>query len=68
MREAYDRARFRTLMRTGATADGDSFGLMPRTARTFFSHFSDGEIDAIYDYLDARDQALGATRGQQNRP
>ena len=62
VRAAYDRTRFRTLMRTGATADGDSFGLMPRTARSYFSHFTDGEIDAVYDYLAARDAALSARR------
>jgi mono/diheme cytochrome c family protein len=53
----YSRAQFHTLMRTGeAVGDGD-MALMGRTARMSFSHFSDAEIDAIYDYLDARDRA-----------
>ena len=53
----YSRVQFHTLMRTGeAVGDGD-MALMAHTARMSFSHFSDAEIDAIYDYLDARDRA-----------
>jgi hypothetical protein len=32
--------------------------LMTETARSNFSHFTDAEVDAIYDYLDARDRIL----------
>lgn len=59
----YSRAQFHTLMRTGqAVSDGDT-ELMARTARMSFSHFSDAEIDAIYDYLDARDRVLAPKAG-----
>ena len=59
----YSRAQFHTLMRTGeAVGDGD-MELMARTARMSFSHFSDAEIDAVYDYLDARDHAQTSKAG-----
>jgi mono/diheme cytochrome c family protein len=58
----YSRAQFHALMRTGAAvSDGDT-ELMSQTARRSFSHFSDGEIDAIYDYLAARDRILAAAK------
>jgi mono/diheme cytochrome c family protein len=60
VRGYYDRDRFRALLRTGdAIGEGD-MELMSRVARTSFSHFSDSEIDAIFDYLDARDRILAA--------
>jgi mono/diheme cytochrome c family protein len=59
----YSRAQFHTLMRTGeAVGDGD-MALMAHTARMSFSHFSDAEIDAIYDYLDARDRVQASKAG-----
>ncbi len=59
----YDRAQFHTLMRTGESIDDDDMVLMSRTARMNFSHFSDSQIDAIFDYLQARDRLLGAKGG-----
>jgi mono/diheme cytochrome c family protein len=61
VRGYYDRGQFRTLMRTGEGIDRD-LGLMSLTARQRFSHFSDGEIDQIFDYLYARDRILAAAR------
>ncbi len=65
----YSRAQFHTLMRTGeAVGDGD-MELMARTARMSFSHFSDAEIDALYDYLDARDRVqIGSASKAGARP
>ncbi|HEY5412376.1 MAG TPA: cytochrome c [Caulobacteraceae bacterium] len=58
VRGGYSRAQFHALMRTGDTPSGRELGLMSETARANFSHFTDAEIDAIYDYLDARDVRL----------
>jgi mono/diheme cytochrome c family protein len=58
VRGYYNRSQFHTLLRTGESADAGDMELMSHTARMSFSHFSDGEIDAIFDYLDARDRAL----------
>jgi cytochrome c553 len=55
---AYDLGGFRTLMRTGKAVGGRDTGLMSRTARGNLSSLTDDEIDAIYDYLAARAQAL----------
>jgi mono/diheme cytochrome c family protein len=57
VRGYYDRAQFHTLLRTGAGL-GEHMELMSETAISSLSHFTDAEIDAIYDYLVARDQAL----------
>jgi mono/diheme cytochrome c family protein len=57
VRGYYTREQFRALMRTGAGL-GEHMELMSETAITSFSHFTDPEIDAIYDYLIARDQVL----------
>jgi mono/diheme cytochrome c family protein len=54
---AYSRDAFRRLMRTGIPTGGRRLRLMDRVARSRFSHFTDGEIDAIYDYLVARANA-----------
>ena len=35
---------------------------MSETARLSFSHFTDAEVDALYDYLDARDVRLDSLR------
>ena len=58
VRGGYSRAQFHALMRTGDTPAGRELGLMSETARASFVHFTDPEIDAIYDYLDARDVRL----------
>ena len=57
----YDRAQFHTLMRTGVGVS-ENLELMSETASTSFSHFTDAEIDAIYDYLVARDRLLSVRR------
>jgi cytochrome c553 len=51
---AYTREDFHRLMRTGVAAGGRQVGLMSQVARNRFSHFTDREVDAIYDYLVAR--------------
>jgi cytochrome c553 len=51
---AYTRADFHQLMRTGVAAGGRQVGLMSQVARGRFSHLTDAEVDAIYDYLVAR--------------
>jgi mono/diheme cytochrome c family protein len=60
VRGGYTRAQFHTLMRTGQTPSGRELDLMSETARLSFSHFTDAEIDALYDYLYARDVRLDA--------
>jgi len=62
VRGYYDRAQFHTLMRTGAGV-GQNLDLMASTAVASFSHFTDPEIDAIYDYLMARDLRLAVKKG-----
>jgi hypothetical protein len=51
---AYSRADFRRLMRTGVATGGRQVGLMSEVARGRYAHFTDAEVDAIYDYLAAR--------------
>lgn len=51
---AYTRADFHRLLRTGVAAGGRQVGLMSQVARNRFSHLTDAEVDAIYDYLAAR--------------
>ena len=50
----YSREDFRRLMRTGVAIGGRQVGLMSEVARGRFVHFTDAEVDAIYDYLAAR--------------
>jgi cytochrome c553 len=50
----YSRDEFRRLMRTGAPIGGREMPLMSDVARGRFVHFTDREVDAIYDYLAAR--------------
>lgn len=50
----YTRADFHRLLRTGVAAGGRQVGLMSQVARNRFSHLTDAEVDAIYDYLAAR--------------
>ncbi|MGA0603441.1 c-type cytochrome [Caulobacter sp. KR2-114] len=54
----YDRAQFHRLLRTGDGRTEHDLGVMALTARSNLSHFSDAEIDAIYDYLIQRDRLL----------
>ncbi len=61
VRGGYSRGQFHTLMREGETPSGRELDPMSLVARLSFSHFSDAEIDALYDYLDARDVRLGKT-------
>ncbi len=65
VRGYYDRDQFRTLMKTGVSDDGRDLDLMSDTARRSFSHFTDAEIDAIYDYLVARDRVLSAAASRR---
>jgi len=58
----YDRAQFHRLLRTGDGRTEHDLGVMALTARSNLSHFSDAEIDAIYDYLLQRDRLLLAGR------
>lgn len=58
---SYDRGDFFKLMRSGNAAGNREVGLMSHTARKRFSHFSDDELAAIYDYLVARGQKLTAS-------
>lgn len=51
---AYDRDRFRTLMRTGQGLSGRDLGDMKDAARERFARLPDSDIDAIHDYLVAR--------------
>ena len=53
MVKAYSLDQFRHLMRTGEGAGGRDLGTMTRVAQTGFSYFTDGEIDAIHQYLNA---------------
>ncbi len=48
---AYERADFRRLMRTGRAVGDRELGLMGEVARGRYRYLTDGEVDAIYDYL-----------------
>ena len=61
IRGYYDRKQFHTVMRTGEGLPRD-MKLMAETATSNFSHLTDGEIDALYDYLMARDAKLAAKK------
>jgi cytochrome c553 len=63
---AYDPGAFRTLMRTGKAASGREVGVMSQIARGNLSRFTDGEIDAIYDYLAARAKAMTASQSSSS--
>ena len=51
---AYDPAAFKTLLRTGKPAGGQTLEMMGPTARSDLSHMTDSEIDQLYAYLRAR--------------
>jgi mono/diheme cytochrome c family protein len=53
MVRSYSLEDFRHLLRTGEGSGGRQLGLMSEVARSDFSHFTDGEIDAIHRYLNA---------------
>ncbi|MCZ6560575.1 MAG: cytochrome c, partial [Gammaproteobacteria bacterium] len=48
---AYTLENFHKLLRTGVPMDGRELGLMAKMATNRFSHFSDGEVDALHTYL-----------------
>jgi len=53
MVKAYSLDEFRHLMRTGEGLGGRDLGTMTRVAQTGFSYFTDDEIGAIHQYLNA---------------
>jgi len=55
---AYSREQFRTLMRTGRPPGDRDLGMMREAALTDLRHYTDAEIDQIYDYLQARAQRI----------
>lgn len=55
---SYDRADFLRFMRTGKAAGNRELRMMSAAARVRFSHFTDSELGAIYDYLSARGKQL----------
>ena len=50
----YDYEQFKHLLRTGTTPAGKKLGLMRKVAEDDFSNYTDAELKALYDYLDAR--------------
>ncbi len=67
VRGYYSRAQFHGLIQKGdAIGEGD-MALMTQTAQANFSHFTDAEVDEIYDYLNARDRMLAARPQAQRR-
>lgn len=50
----YSREQFARLMKTGIGLGDRELPLMSGVARSRFAHFTDEEIDALYDYLKAR--------------
>ena len=60
---SYSREDFAHFMRTGKAAGNRELPVMSAEARRRFSHFSDAEVNAIYDYLFARGQKLAAGGG-----
>jgi mono/diheme cytochrome c family protein len=65
VRGYYSRGQFHILMRTGEGVEDMHMDLMAHTAVMSFRHFDDAEIDAIYDYLDARDRILAIAAGKR---
>jgi cytochrome c553 len=60
---AYDRSDFLKFMRTGKAAGNRELVMMSDTARARFSHFTDTEANALYDYLAARGRVMAAKPG-----
>jgi mono/diheme cytochrome c family protein len=67
VRGYYSRARFHALIQRGDAIGDGNMVLMTQTAQANFSHFTDAEVDAIYDYLDARDRILVAKAAAAKR-
>ncbi|MGZ3273968.1 MAG: c-type cytochrome [Caulobacteraceae bacterium] len=61
IRGYYDRKPFHTVMRTGEGLPRD-MKLMSETASSSLSRLTDGEIDALYDYLIARDVKMASRK------
>jgi len=55
---SYDRATFLNFMHTGKAAGNRELAMMSAAARVRFSHFTDDDLNAIYDYLFARGKKL----------
>jgi cytochrome c553 len=51
---AYSKPAFEKLMTTGVPVGGQKLVLMEEVARGRFSHFTQAEVDALYNYLSAR--------------
>lgn len=51
---SYDKAQFAKLMKTGLPPGGRNLGLMTDVSRASFSQFTDAEVTALFDYLQAR--------------
>jgi mono/diheme cytochrome c family protein len=54
---AYERDDFHRLIRTGKAAGDREIGLMSEVARGRYRHFTEEEVDAIYRYLQAVENA-----------
>jgi cytochrome c553 len=67
VRGYYTRAQFHALIQKGDAIGEGNMALMTETAQNNFSHFTDAEVDAIYDYLDARDRILVARAAAAKR-
>ncbi len=67
VRGYYNRAKFHALIQRGDAIGEGNMALMTETAQANFSHFTDAEVDAIYDYLDARDRILVAKAAAAKR-
>jgi mono/diheme cytochrome c family protein len=60
---SYDRPTFLNFMHTGRAAGNRELPMMSAAARVRFSHFTDDDLNAIYDYLLARGQKLTGSPG-----
>jgi mono/diheme cytochrome c family protein len=67
IRGYYSRAQFHALIQKGDAIGEGNMALMTQTAQASFSHFTDAEVDAIYDYLLARDRILVAAAKAKRR-
>ncbi|MDB5479051.1 MAG: Cytochrome c, mono- and diheme variant [Caulobacteraceae bacterium] len=67
VRGYYSRAQFHALIQKGDAIGEGNMALMTQTAQANFSHFTDAEVDAIYDYLNARDRILVAKAAEAKR-
>jgi mono/diheme cytochrome c family protein len=61
---SYEKADFVKLMRTGKAAGNRELGLMSRVARYRFAHWTDGEVDDLFAFLQAMSaKAIAAPQG-----